>query len=526
MLLNSILPFVMSISFNGLFLSFIFVDQSKTMTKRNTNIRWRSFHLAIVFPMLMITSCTYDKETLPLDESCYPEKIAKIIIGKCAVAGCHNTQSNAGAGGFNLSSWEHLFEGGRNGSSVIPYSPDQSFLMYFINTYTDIGTVFLSPTMPVNGQPLSHEEVTEVRNWIKSGAPDCNGKVKFCCDPLRKKFYVCYQNVDIVTVFDLQTRRPMRIIEVGENPQPQQIESAHDIDVAPDGNYWYVNFFSGQVLQKFNTSDDQLVGQVNIGPGQWSTLTISRDSKYGFVVNFSFGTVAFVDLEQMVLLATYSGLNSPHGCAVSDDFKTLYVTAQTGNYIYKFDYTNDPSHLNPDVSQVVLGPGPPVFSSLLDPHQIVLSPDQTKYYVSCQRSNEVRVMSVAADTLLAVIQTGHQPQEMEMSLSRPYLFVSCMNDSSHFPGTYGSMDVINYQSDQFITAVFSGWQPHGFDVDDDAGLVYVANRNANPAGPAQHHNTGAGRNGYITIIDMNTLNLIPGYKVEVGINPYEISVRN
>lgn len=479
----------------------------------------------IFFYVTCFSACTYDKEPVLLTKSCYPDNIAKIFSAKCATAGCHNTQSKNGAGGFDLSTWDHLFEGGRNGSSVIPFRADKSFLMYFINTYRDLDTIILSPTMPNNGQVLSRNEVITVRDWIQNGAPDCKGNIKFCCDPLRKKYYVCHQDVDQVTVFDSKTRLPMRIIDVGNNPQ--QVESAHDIDVSPDGNFWYINFFSGQYFQKFSTINDQLIGQVYIGPGQWSTVTITSDSKYAFVVNYSYGKVAFVDLEQMILKTTFTGLNSPHGCAVSDDFKTLYITAQTGNYIYKFDFSNDSTHMSPNVDQIVLGNGPVVYISSLDPHQVVISPDHTKYYVSCQKSNEVRVMSVAADTLLAIIHTGEQPQELGFSETHPYLFVSCMNDSTTFASlhSYGSIGVINYNSDVLFQSVFTGWQPHGFNVDDDAGVVYVANRNVNSSGPAPHHASGGTRNGYITIIDMSTLSLVPDYQVEVSSNPYEVGIR-
>ena len=144
----------------------------------------------IFFCVVYLSACTYDKVTVLPVTGCYPDNIAKIFSAKCATAGCHNTQSKNGAAGFDLSTWNHLFEGGRNGSSVIPYRADQSFLMYFINTYPDIDTTILIPTMPNNGQVLSRNEVITVRDWIQNGAPDCKGNVKFCCDPLRKTVYV------------------------------------------------------------------------------------------------------------------------------------------------------------------------------------------------------------------------------------------------------------------------------------------------------------------------------------------------
>ena len=101
-----------------------------------------------------------------------------------------------------------------------------------------------------------------------------------------------------------------------------------------------------------------------------------------------------------------------------------------------------------------------------------------------------------------------------------------MNDSLTNPGTVGSISVINYVTHSFVKSIYTGWQPHGAGVDDDAGLVYVANRNVNENGPAPHHSsTCGGRNGYVTIIDMNTLELFPDYKVEVSVDPYEVGVR-
>lgn len=493
----------------------------------------RNFFTAIVLFLFVtvLTTCTYDKEGAPLPDSGYPDNIAKIFVSKCAAAGCHNTQSKDGAGGFDLSTWDHLFEGGRNGSSVIPYRADQSFLMYFINTYTDLG-ISLSPLMPYNGQALSHDEVVTVRNWIRNGAPDRKGNIKFCCDANRRKFYVCNQGCDLVTVFDSQTRLPMRVIDVGVDPV--HTESPHDIVVSPDGNYWYVVFLSGQVMQKFRTSDDSLVGQVTLGAGQWTAMTISDDSHYAFVVDFT-GSVAFVDLNAMTLQTSYTGLNKPHGCTVSHDFKTLYVTAQQGNYIYKFDITDPMNPNGPDA--IILEPqGPTHFQYFLnkyDPHQIDISPDGTKYFVTCQLSSEVRVMSVADDTLLAVIHTGADPQELEFSesSSRPYLFVSCMDDSTTYTGWRGTVAVINWQTNTFIKPIVTGWQPHGLNVDDNAGFVYVANRNVTQDGPAPHHSSSCGgRNGNVTIIEMNVLDptqmeIIPGYKVEVSVDPYEVGVR-
>jgi DNA-binding beta-propeller fold protein YncE len=87
------------------------------------------------------------------------------------------------------------------------------------------------------------------------------------------------------------------------------------------------------------------------------------------------------------------------------------------------------------------------------------------------------------------------------------------------------VSIINYQTGS-VTQLFTGWQPHGLYVDDHGGVVFVANRNVNPAGPPAHHgNTCGGKNGYVTLIDMNTGALVPGFKTEVSVDPFAVSIR-
>ncbi len=294
----------------------------------------------------------------------------------------------------------------------------------------------------------------------------------------------------------------------------------------PDRAHWYAVFLAGEVLQKYSSITDSLVGSVYIGSAQWSSMTISDDSKKAFVIGFdAVGSIALVDLENMALLTKYSGsFNYPHGCAASADFKTLYVTAQRGNFIWKLDIS-DP--LNPVISQIPLDPTAiPSIAQSYNPHQIEITPDGSKYFVSCQDSNHVRVFSTATDSLLAVIKTGGFPQEIEISETSDYLFVSCMEDRTTFPGKAGSVAVINYQTNTFIKAIYTGWQPHGLYVDESRKKVYVANRNFSPDGPAPHHvSSCVGRTGYVTMIDLNTLEMVNGYKVEVGVDPYEVAVK-
>lgn len=434
--------------------------------------------------------------------------------------GCHTRASKEGAAGLSLETWDDLFQGDHNGAVCIPFSHEYSTLFLFTNTYADLG-VTNGPSMPLNQNALSRDEMNTLIKWMDAGAPNTEGKIMFADNPVRKKFYVVNQGCDVVTSFDQTSLLQMRYTPIGASSQI----SPHWIEVSPDGKYWYVCFYSGNMLQKYRTSDDSYVGSVNIGNGSWNSLTISSDSKKAFVVDWETdGKIAYVDLENLQLLSTYQGsglLAWPHGSAVNAASTTLYITAQYGNFIYKIDIT-DP--LNPqNFTQISLDGNLPSTTPKLDPHDIDFTPDGLYYCVSCERSNEVRIMQVSNDSLVASIHTGDFPQEIELSATYPYLFVTCMYDTTD-PGTRGSVTVINYQTNQWVKNIKTNMaEPHGIAVDDEKGLVYVANRNL--TGPLPHHTTDCGgRIGFVSFIDTKTL--IPlAKKTEVAKDPYSISVR-
>jgi YVTN family beta-propeller protein len=416
-----------------------------------------------------------------------------------------------------------MFEGSRGGSPVIPFRADQSFLLFFLNTNPDLG-ITLAPTMPINQPALSAKEYKTISDWIIAGAPNKEGQVKFADDPSRRKFYVTNQGCDLVAVFDAETQILMRYIDVGTK---DEIESPHQIKVSPDGKYWYTIFFSGNTIQKYDAIDDSLVSETEIGTGSWNTFRISSDGKYAYVVNWSAnGSVAVVDLENMELVKTIVGnglFQWPHGSMINTANNNLYVTAQHGNFIYKVDIADLD---NPVISKVTLNDVSPTTISWLNAHEMEMAPDGSRYFVTCEGSDEVRIMDAIADTLMGIIPTGNFPQEMAFSETNPYLFVTCTEDGETYPGKIGSVHVIDYITNTVLKTIYTGYQPHGIAVDDQEQLVYVAHRNINTNGPAPHHSTDCeGRNGYVTVIDLNTLELMEESKVEISVDPYSLSIR-
>jgi len=471
--------------------------------------------LIILFVVVGINSCNEEDDPEPaFNDGCYPPAVAEIMVKKCANSGCHNAQSKVAAGGLDLSTWEAMFLGNRNGAVTIPYRSDQSTVCYFTNTDSTLGIV-QKPNMPFNGTPLSQTEYLTIRNWIDAGAPNCAGEIKFSGAPNRKKFYVANQGCDLVGVHDAETKVIMRYIDVGNSAA---IESPHMIKVSPDGQYWYVAFINSTVLQKFRTSDDTFVAEANITQGSWNTFTISADGTKAWVVDFTQnGRVAYVNLNTMQLELMYQGaglFTSPHGSAINSNGNTLYVTGQIGNILYRADVT-DP--MNPDITEIDINTsGAPN----ADPHEVAFSPDGSKYFVTCSGRDEVRVFDATNDAFITAIPTGDLPLEMSFSPDNGLLFVT--NEVGN------SVTVIDYTNLTAVKTINVGFQPHGLAVDDVKNQVYVANRNTpSSGGPPPHHTSSCGgRNGYLTIINMNTLELVPSFKMELSVDPYSVSVRN
>jgi YVTN family beta-propeller protein len=444
----------------------------------------------------------------------YPAEVAEILVKKCATSGCHNTASKDAAAGLDLSTWDNMFLGTRSGATVVPYRSDQSTLFYFINTDTALGITQI-PTMPYNQPALTEAEVLTIRNWIDAGAPNKDGFVKFSDNPNRRKVYVTNQGCDLVGVHDPKTRVVMRYINVGNSAS---IESPHMVRVSPDGQYWYVIGIAGNFIQKFNTSDDSFVAEANIGFGNWNTFAISPDGTKAWVIDLNnIGRIAYVDLVNMSLVMYYndgSSFSSPHGSFLDPSGTFLYVTDQLGNKLYKWDVSNPNL---PEYETVVVNttPGQPA-----EPHEVMFHPDGSKYFVTCQGTDEVRVMDAATDALITVIPTSAYPLEMSISPSRGYLFVSCMEGNA--------VTVIDINNLTFVKNITTGFDPHGLVVDEVEDVVYVANRNLpTSGGPPPHHiSSCGGRNGYMTVIDMSTLELEPGFKFELSVDPYSVMIRN
>ena len=273
------------------------------------------------------------------------------------------------------------------------------------------------------------------------------------------------------------------------------------------GRYAYVSFTFGQIIQKIDTRTDAIVGAADLGSAsaQWNILHVSDDGSQLLVTGLIGSVAKLIRTSDMSVISTNnnSKLIFPHGIASNVSFDTFYITCQTGNRVYK-------ATADGYVKVISIDSDPPSGNSSRDPHEIMMTPDGNKYFLTCQASNEVRVMDAHADTLMYVFSVPTYPQELAMSVTQPYMYVTCMEDSLSATSK-GAVVVINYNTMQIVKTISGDfWQPHGVTVDEQRGLLFVASRNFTN-GVAPHHSSNCGgRNGWYNVYNTTTWQRLGG----------------
>ncbi|MBL7934157.1 MAG: hypothetical protein JNL60_19795 [Bacteroidia bacterium] len=457
----------------------------------------------------LLVACTKDRG-IPDNASSYPENIASIMLGKCSVSGCHNSQSKQAAAGLSLSSWSELFEGSRNGSVVIPFRPDFSTLCYYTNSIPTLGPS-LNPNMPLNDKPIPVEEYNEIKTWITNGAPDSKGNIKYANSS--GKFYITNQLCDLVTAVDETTKLPARYINVGIL---NKVEFPVCIKVSPDKKNWYVSFLASPILQKFNCDKDAPESYVDLGNGVWSSFVISSDSKYAYCANASKnGEIIKVDLKTMQLSGSIHDplLVYPRCISLDNYHKKLYVGSENQHYICILNLEG-----NKKSKQIPLGNSTAI--------AITTDSESGRCFVGCAESNEIKCIETVHDSIIASVYLGTTPGNIEHIKSTNKLLVTCFDDSVSFPGYIGSLKIINLATMQVEKTIYPGCQPAGIKSNSSKSFALIVNSNISPKGPKPHHITGCGgRNGFISFLNLETLEIMPSKKYELAVYPSAIDLR-
>lgn len=476
--------------------------------------------------VLLWTGC--DKPQLSDAEHNYPEEMVPLLRTNCAISGCHEPTSAVGAGGLNLDTWEDLFKGARGGSPVVPYNPEQSYLLQALSTDSN-WVPPLYPTMPLSAEPYGALDLQKIIDWIADGARNAQGEERFPPQADRTKWYVLNRTCDQVAVFDAESGQVMRMIEVGSDSIA--IEEGFDMILSPDQQHWYVCYlYWNPRIEVYSTLTDEKEGEIWLDRWGYSHLAITPDGRFLVALSNLQERISVVDLQsRQVVFGPYTIEDFLEGLAVHPQRNQVYFGSGQHEFLYTMDYDAQGQLGNQqsiDLEQQIPSPN----GQDLVPHEIFFLPDGSLYFVTCIFTREVRVFDGSNDVLLASIPVRERPRHIALDESRKRIFVTCETERDYHGGAplkMGVVSVINYEDYSVEAEVYTGFQPYGIDIDPGSGVAVVAHRNQDFNAPPSHHGTTCeGQNGNVTLIDLNSLEVVPDYKPELSVDPFCVVVKH
>lgn len=500
---------------------------NKYLTKcgRNNLLGFHSIGL-ICLILLVFTSCR--KPDLSDAVHHYPEEIAPLLRNNCAISGCHESTSAAGAGGLNLDTWEDLFKGARGGSPVVPYNPEQSYILQALSTDSN-WVPALYPTMPLGGEPYGALDLQKVIDWIAAGARNAEGEERFPPQTDRTKWYVLNRTCDQVAVFDAESRQVMRMIEVGSDDIA--IEEGFDLIISPDQQHWYICYlYWNPRIEVYSTLSDEKEAEIWLDRWGYSHMAITPDGSHLVATSNLQERISVVDLNtRQVVFGPHEINDFLEGLAIHPQRDQVYFGSGQHEYLYTMDYDAQGQLSNQqtiDLEQHI----PSTNGQTIIPHDIVFLPDASLYFVTCIFSREVRVFNGSNDSLITSVPVRELPRHIAVDEIRKRIFVTCETETALHGGAplkMGVVSIIDYENFSVEKEIYTGFQPYGIDIDPNTGVAVVAHRNQDLNAPPSHHGTTCeGQNGNVTLIDLNSLEIIPDYKAELSVDPFCVAVKH
>ncbi|MFN0150977.1 MAG: YncE family protein [bacterium] len=461
----------------------------------------RSLPVLALFLLILPACGGGDGGTDPLPTGEYSNTIQPIFNRSC-IASCHSPGNTEDESELDLTTWDALILGSKNGEILIPFRPDQSHL---IDHITGVAT----PRMPLSRDPLPNSEVDILERWVLDGARNDAGEVPYA--DLARKIYVANQGSDEISVLSLDGFLVTRIVTVGSDPA--SIESPHNIWLDGPGDRWYVTLISnpGQLAQ-YDAENDSLLGTVAVGNSPANGVTTSDGSKV-FVTNWdettgAIGYVTVVDAATMTVVETIQVGGQPHGIAISSDDTRLYTTNYHSDDISVVDLTQDPPV---EISRIpVAADVNPLAPRQYLPNEVIPSRDGRFLFVVLNKAgrSDLRVIDLAGDSLYTVIPTGGAGFLADLTPDGTELYVADWNARS--------VTVINTTTLTRVATITDPYFafPHGVAFTPDGRYALVTNENQSGAAPAHHPTEGGSPRGNITIIDTQTRQVVKAIDLE------------
>jgi YVTN family beta-propeller protein len=144
-------------------------------------------------------------------------------------------------------------------------------------------------------------------------------------------------------------------------------------------------------------------------------VKVTPNNKYILVSNWCSYTVTVISVESGKTVKSIKIGRYPRGIAITDDSQYAYVAEMGGSNVYRIDLS--------DFSTTLI----PVGSN---PRAIVLSPDQSKMYITMNLSGKVQAWDLVAKKTIKSVKTGQATRSLDISSDGSALFVVNFNSDT------------------------------------------------------------------------------------------------
>jgi YVTN family beta-propeller protein len=144
-------------------------------------------------------------------------------------------------------------------------------------------------------------------------------------------------------------------------------------------------------------------------------VKVAPDNKYILVSNWCSYTVTVISIDSGKTVKSIKIGRYPRGIAITSDSKYAYVAEMGGSNIHRIDLT--------DFSKTLI----PVGSN---PRAVVLSPDESKLYVTMNSSGKVQAWDLVKNKTIKSVKTGEAARSLDISSDGSALFVVNFNSDT------------------------------------------------------------------------------------------------
>ena len=247
-----------------------------------------------------------------------------------------------------------------------------------------------------------------------------------------QKAYITLQGQDKVAVIDIHSGNLIKHVDVDFT---NVNDTPHYVVIDNVNNHWYCTLTSTGYVLKFDLNLDTLIDSVNVG-SMPALMALDVENQFLYVSRFmpmggmstQSQEIHQINVQSMeVTGVVVVGADSPHGIALSSDGTTLWVASNQASHIFKIE-TSEFGNSSYQPQNYPLGSEVPepieINDGIYNVLELELSHDDSRLYVSCSNTMQVRVFDTETGDSLATIMTGMMPWHMQISNDDTKLYVS------------------------------------------------------------------------------------------------------